>query len=236
MNPGAGGVGHIATRGRRALVFDFDGTLTMGGKPLKKELVDALLERKNSGMKILLATGRCVKDIMELAGDGVFDGLVAENGAVLVSAEGKRSVAPQEWTGVRAKLLPHFEPGCEEVIISAPVETLDTARRFVPPDVAHIELNKDRLMIMPRGVDKGTGLMVMLATLHVSGEETTCIGDGENDLPMFEASGLKVALANSVDSLKQRADLVTEGSDGEGTVEALDRLFPRGAAPRGREE
>lgn len=226
------GGGPVPARGRKAVVFDFDGTLTMEGRPLKRELVDALLERKNSGMKILLATGRCVKDIIDLAGDRVFDGVVAENGAVLVSPEGKRSVAPDGWTGVRAKLLPHFEPGCEEVIISAPVETLEMARSLVPADMAQIELNKDRLMIMPKGVDKGTGLTDLLRILRIPSEETTCIGDGENDMPMFEASGFRVALANSVDSLKQRADYVTRGSDGEGTVEALDRLFPRGVAPR----
>ncbi|MDG6960071.1 MAG: HAD hydrolase family protein, partial [Nitrososphaerota archaeon] len=52
-----------------------------------------------------------------------------------------------------------------------------------------------------------------------------CIGDGENDLPMFGVSGFRIALRNSVDDLKRRADYVADGSDGEGSMEAIRGLF-----------
>lgn len=99
------------------------------------------------------------------------------------------------------------------------------ARSLIPTE-ARIELNKDRLMILPRNVDKGSGLKGALSALGVKGKETACIGDGENDLSMFEVSGIRVALANPVEALKQRADFVTDQGDGRGTIEAIEKLFP----------
>jgi hydroxymethylpyrimidine pyrophosphatase-like HAD family hydrolase len=227
--------GELATKGRAALAVDMDGTLTTEGRPLGKDLIEALGAVRREGTKLILATGRCVKEAYELANEELFDGVVAENGAVLVVGGTKRDLAPAGWREVRSGLLPSFEPGCEEVIISAGREMLDVAERLISPASARIELNKDRLMIMPRGVDKGRGLAELLSSLGLTGGETTCIGDGENDLPMFEVAGVKVALGNSVEELKRRADIVTEGSDGEGTKEAIGMLFLRDeAGQRGR--
>ena len=220
-----------------ALALDMDGTLTTGGRPLRKEVTSLLREVKRRGTKLILVTGRCLEESYELAGFDLFDGLVAENGAVLVSGGRKQLIAPDDWGEARAQMVPNFEPGCEEVIISADRAFLDLAARVVPAAVAKIELNKDRLMILPKGIDKGTGLKRLLASMELERKRTACIGDGENDLPMFEVAGTRVALGNSVEALKQRADLCVGGSDGEGTMEAIRRLFFGGGdGPSGTED
>lgn len=219
-------------RGNSALVLDFDGTLTIGEAPLRETLVRALGRVRAGGTRVILATGRCLEDIHRLAGMDLFDGVVAENGAMLAVGRTKKTTAPQGWGEVRASLLPHFGPGCEEVIISAPIERLEAAMKLVPRERAQIVLNKDRLMILPNGVDKGTGVAALLSWLRIPEKETTCVGDGENDLSMFDLAGVRVALANSVDALKKRADYVAKASDGQGTLEALEVLFPpTGASP-----
>lgn len=221
-----------------ALAVDLDGTLTLDGLPLRKGVTEALRELKSTGTRLILATGRCVGEAHSLVGEGLFDATVAENGAVLVVDGIRTSSAPAGWDEVRAHLLQHFEPGCEEVILSAEIDKLAMARSLVPRQ-AKIELNKDRLMIVPRGVDKGSGLADALSKLRLSGARTACIGDGENDSPMFEVAGVRVALENSVQGLKRRADFITRGSDGEGTTEAIGMLFPgarpHAAPPRSRE-
>lgn len=211
-----------------ALALDMDGTLTTGSRPLGRELTDLLREVKRAGTKLILATGRCVKDCYDLAGQDLFDGLVAENGAVLVFGGRKLLVAPDGWAEVRRRIVANFEPGCEEVIISADRGALEVAKQVVPGAAAKIELNKDRLMILPAGIDKGTGLTKILSSMELERGLTACIGDGENDLPMFEVAGTRVALGNSVEALKQRASLCVGGSDGEGTMEAIRQLFFQG--------
>jgi hydroxymethylpyrimidine pyrophosphatase-like HAD family hydrolase len=210
------------------LAVDMDGTLTTDGRPPESELVEMLNGLKAHGTKLVLATGRCVREVYAMVGRSLFDGVVAENGAVLVVGETKKVMAPSNWGGLRADLLRHFEPGCEEVIISAESMKADAARRLIHGSVASVELNKDRLMIVPRGVNKGEGLREVLSMLDLKREATACIGDGENDLPMFDLAGVKVALENSVDALKLKADFVAVGGDGEGTKDAIRKLFGDG--------
>lgn len=111
------------------------------------------------------------------------------------------------------------------MILSAGIEKLAVVRQILPAQ-ARIEMNKDRMMVLPRGVDKGKGLLEVLSTFGIPPERTACLGDGENDLSMFDVSGMRVALENSVEELKLRADFVTAKSDGEGAIEAMTRLFP----------
>lgn len=49
-------------------------------------------------------------------------------------------------------------------------------------------------------------------------EELLYVGDDLNDLPAFEAVGVRVAVANSAPELKARADFVTQASGGNGAV------------------
>ncbi|MGQ9488036.1 MAG: KdsC family phosphatase [Armatimonadota bacterium] len=49
-------------------------------------------------------------------------------------------------------------------------------------------------------------------------EELLYVGDDLNDLPAFEAVGVRVAVANSAPELKARADFVTQAPGGNGAV------------------
>ncbi|TPJ43176.1 HAD-IIB family hydrolase, partial [Mesorhizobium sp. B2-6-5] len=66
-----------------ALATDYDGTLAHDGVVSKKTL--AALERfKKSGRKLLLVTGRELPDLKRVFPDiGMFDKVVAENGALI---------------------------------------------------------------------------------------------------------------------------------------------------------
>jgi 3-deoxy-D-manno-octulosonate 8-phosphate phosphatase (KDO 8-P phosphatase) len=92
------------------------------------------------------------------------------------------------------------------------------------------ELFIDRLC---QGVrDKRTALMELQAEWGIVAEETAYVGDDWNDLPAFEACGVKIAVANAVRRVKQRADFITTKSGGNGAVrEIIDTiLHERGIA------
>ncbi len=66
------------------------------------------------------------------------------------------------------------------------------------------------LEIMPPGINKGTGLEKAMADAGAEPAECAAIGDGENDLPMFSAVGIPVAMANASESVKAEACMITE--------------------------
>jgi hydroxymethylpyrimidine pyrophosphatase-like HAD family hydrolase len=203
-----------------AFASDLDGTLTMGGKFLQAGVIEGLRALGEAGVKLILVTGRCLAEAQEIVGATRFDAMVAENGAVILVGGTKKKVTSEGWIRERARLLPYFGTGCEEVIISSGIEKLEFARERVSV-LGRVEVNKDRLMIMPAEVDKGRGLLDALSMLALDPGKTVCMGDGENDVPMFAAAGLTVALGNSVPELRRRADMIMGGSDVEGALEAL---------------
>ena len=71
-------------------------------------------------------------------------------------------------------------------------------------------------MVIPPGVNKRTGFEAALRTLGELPSATVAVGDGENDIPLFAVAGVSVAVANAVDALKARADVVLTEPNGKG--------------------
>ena len=76
--------------------------------------------------------------------------------------------------------------------------------------------------IFHRAASKGSGLAALAAQLGLRKEEVACIGDGENDHPMFRAAGLRFAMGNAVDSLKAAADVVLPSNREDGVAAAIN--------------
>ena len=70
---------------------------------------------------------------------------------------------------------------------------------------------------------KGAALAALAARLNIPKEQIACIGDGENDLPMFEAAGLRIAMGNAVPQLKEQASQVSRTNRNNGVAYAIDR-------------
>ncbi|MGE3822269.1 MAG: HAD family hydrolase, partial [Isosphaeraceae bacterium] len=86
-------------------------------------------------------------------------------------------------------------------------------------------LNKRAVMILPSGLDKGTGLALALEELGIPPGEVVGVGDAENDLPFLARCGLSVAVANALPIVKEQADHVTLADHGPGVVELIDGLL-----------
>ena len=72
---------------------------------------------------------------------------------------------------------------------------------------------------------KGTALSSVADYLSVSKDEIACIGDGENDITMFQASGLRFAMGNAVPALRSMADVVVSSNNHDGVAEAVRSLL-----------
>ena len=81
------------------------------------------------------------------------------------------------------------------------------------------------LDITPPGFDKGTFVKAMASRLEIPKQAIATIGDMQNDLPMFEASGLSIAMGNATDEVKKRATQVTASNEEEGFAGAVEMIL-----------
>ena len=87
------------------------------------------------------------------------------------------------------------------------------------------------LTITAKGADKGSALQAACSHLSIQPEEVVAFGDAENDLAMFRAAGLGVAMGQAEDDLKAAADYVTLPNDQDGVAVAVNRLLDTGQLP-----
>lgn len=79
--------------------------------------------------------------------------------------------------------------------------------------------------IMAQGIDKAASLDRLANSLGIKQEEVIAFGDGYNDLSMIEYAGLGVAMANAVDGVKERANIVTLSNDEDGIAYTLSQII-----------
>ena len=216
----------------QAIAFDYDGTLTETDRP-DPEVLEAIREVRLLGRVVVLVTGRILSELRTVFPevDEEFDAIVAENGAVLSDAEGVHDLAePVAPELVRSLVHRDIPVRTGRVLLACDAEYAEQ----VLEDIARLELdaqvvrNRAALMVLPGGVTKGIGLTRALGNLGVSRHSTMAVGDAENDHHLLAVCELGVAVANAVDALKRRADLVLTEPNGAGIVELLRGPLVRG--------
>jgi Cof subfamily protein (haloacid dehalogenase superfamily) len=75
--------------------------------------------------------------------------------------------------------------------------------------------------IMPKDCDKSKGAEAVMKHLGLSIKDALCIGDDLNDIEMIQNAGIGIAMGNSTDDLKAKADFVTDTIDNDGFAKAM---------------
>ncbi len=73
--------------------------------------------------------------------------------------------------------------------------------------------------------NKGFVVERLARYLNVPAECIATIGDGPNDVMMFQRSGLSIAMGNASEEVKQQATYVTTSCEEEGFANAVERLI-----------
>lgn len=113
----------------------------------------------------------------------------------------------------------------QRVLQFTPVITPEQEERLMPhlPGCESSRWCPEFADVTARGVNKGKGLLAMIAGLNISIGETMAFGDGGNDLAIVMTAGVGVAMGNANESLKAVADYVTDTVDDNGISNALHR-------------
>jgi hypothetical protein len=73
--------------------------------------------------------------------------------------------------------------------------------------------------------NKGAGMLALARQIGVPPAEIAVIGDGGNDVAMFEQAGLCIAMGNAQPAVKAQADLVTASNSEDGFAMAIERFI-----------
>jgi hydroxymethylpyrimidine pyrophosphatase-like HAD family hydrolase len=199
-----------------ALALDYDGTIAQGDT-VDVSVRDAIAAARDAGVIVLLVTGRILSELRRVAGDLHFvDGVVAENGAIIhfPANDYTTIVAPPLPPGFHAELTRRGIPAqAGQCLVDLDARdaprALEVIRSLELPIV--LVFNRGRVMAMPQGISKATGLQTMLTTLRLSPRNTVAIGDAENDHELLRLAEVGYAVEWGAASLRAAADLIVNG-------------------------
>jgi HAD superfamily hydrolase (TIGR01484 family) len=213
------------------LACDYDSTIAENGK-VAPSTAAALQRLGASGRKVVLVTGRELEDLCNVFPEyTIFDRIVAENGALLFTPATRESKVltepptPEFVAALRAVGVRPLEVG--RTIVSTD-RSQDAAVLSVIRELGlemQVIYNRDAVMILPSGVNKATGLRAAATDLGLSLHNAVGVGDAENDHALLSVCECRVAVANAIPMLKDRADLVTSDPDGKGVEQLIDKLL-----------
>lgn len=216
------------TRDRLVIALDVDGTL-FDGHRVAPAAVDAIERAVDRGHTVALVTGRRFETLDEVVPSVLpyCAAVVAEEGAVYVDLG----------SGAVSLLADPLDPAIVEalrragghdldvgrVVVGAPRECEDIVRRVAGAvgSSRRVIVNKGSVALSPSGCDKGTGLRALLDRLGTEGP-VLAIGDAENDLPLFAAATVAMAVANADVAVRASGVPITRASFGDGVAEAID--------------
>jgi hydroxymethylpyrimidine pyrophosphatase-like HAD family hydrolase len=215
------------------IAVDVDGTL-FDGHTVAPAAVAALERARADGHLLAVLTGRRWDSLPDVLGPvlALFHRVVGEEGGYLADVA----------SGVVRLLAPALDPLLVDALRDAGVPDLDVGSVVVGGPVSHLDVltevchrvggdrhvvvNKQSVALVPDGHDKRSGLLALLADFGMPDARVIAIGDAANDLPMFAAATVAVAVANADTAVRAAGIELTEQSFGDGVAEALQRHLP----------
>lgn len=126
-----------------------------------------------------------------------------------------------------------FRQAKDDAICKIAIFDDESAARNVWPAIRHfadrlhpVLSGENWLDVMNPGVDKGSGLRVIMDRLGVSPEECMAFGDYGNDIGMLRICGESYAMANATDDVKAVCRHIAPSNDEDGVMRVLRREFP----------
>ena len=204
------------------VALDYDGTVAQHDV-LDPGVRDAIAHARARGILVVLVTGRILDELRRVAGVLHFvEGVIAENGADVPfpDSESTTLLAPPVPPALLAVLQRRGIPAgigrCLVDCASADSpRILEAIRELELPLV--LAFNRSRVMVLPQGVSKATGLQVALDMFRLSPRNAVAVGDAENDHTLLQLAEVGAAVEWGSAALRSAAD-VTIAGDGPRAV------------------
>lgn len=218
----------------KAVALDVDGTITDETRRLCVNAVNAIYQAENIGIPIIFVTGNVMcaaKTITILL--GTTGGLVAENGGV-IELQGRKKILGNITECENAYEFLNSKFAVKKVEFSDQRVSEVAIERTIPEKLVK-ETVKDfnvvvydtkfAIHLTDPSVNKGSSLEKIATDLGLKTNEILAVGDSENDIEFLKVAGVKVAVNNADEELKDIANYITEKPYGDGVAEAIERFI-----------
>jgi hypothetical protein len=134
---------------------------------------------------------------------------------------------------VRTDIREVLDRAAKLVVVGEPALIAEAEPMILEAGGADVSATKSK----PRFIDitsaeahKGKVVTQLSSLLHIPTERVAVIGDGLNDILMFERAGFSIAMGQAEESVRRAADVVTAANTQEGFARAVeDYLLMAGA-------
>lgn len=103
-------------------------------------------------------------------------------------------------------------------------KSMEQFQKELENEIIFIDREKGFFEAVPKEFSKATGIKEIADFLSVDLKDTIAIGDSNNDLMMFEAAGISIAMGNAPENIKNKVDFVTTDVDKNGIYQALEHF------------
>ena len=232
-----------------AIAVDIDGTITDNKRKICISAIESLRAAEKAGIPTIIVTGNVVNyayatEVLI----GCSGGLVAENGGmifkegynnnaveILVNREyiEKADVHLKEKLGkdyskhashdnnYRATEIVFYKTIQREIIE-------DALKDYEFIDELEIYDSGFALHVTDKRVNKGSSLKRLCEKNGINMDNVMAIGDSENDEDFLKEVGVRIAVGNADESLKEISTYVCEKNFGDGVAEAIEKFALRG--------
>ncbi|NCC55305.1 MAG: HAD family phosphatase [Erysipelotrichia bacterium] len=111
-------------------------------------------------------------------------------------------------------------PAIYKIYVSIPKE--EEERLTLKNTLGHLRFVEEYLMFQYD--EKKQGIIDMMEHLHADCKDVVVFGDDYNDLVMFDPQWFSIAMGNACDSLKEKADYVTDKNIDDGIYHACKKF------------
>jgi hypothetical protein len=226
----------------KMIVADLDGTLLRGDKTVSERTTDALRRCRETGIKVVYATGRGERGAKLAVDEALFDGSILNNGACAVAGEdivysctvpaeiirplfdecearGLGAGVSRQREETRELYSGGFWQGEEAGkfwIEGCTAENTAFVKELLTDDFYLVIANDGVGMIMHRDATKSNAVAALARHWGIAREEIAAFGDDLNDIDMLQYAGTGIAMGNALDGVKAVAGEVCLSNEEDG--------------------
>jgi phosphoglycolate phosphatase len=218
----------------KALATDVDGTITDKKRRGCLSAIETIHKVEDMGIPVIIVTGnilcftKALTTFLSTSG-----GIVAENGGVIesrgrASVIGNYDVCQNAYNYLKSELpvekVQNSNLRVSEVALTRKI-SVNQIKDVLKEHPVRIYDSKFAIHITDPSVNKGTSLIKVAGDLGIKPNEIMAVGDSENDIEFLSHAGVKVAVSNANNELKDIADYVSKKAHGDGFKEAVERYI-----------
>lgn len=232
-----------------AIAVDIDGTITDDKRKICISAIESLRAAEKAGIPTIIVTGNVVNyayatEVLI----GCSGGLVAENGGMIFK-EGynnnaveilvNREYIEKADAHLKEKLGKDYSKHAShdnnyratEVVFYKTIQREiieDALKDYEFIDELEIYDSGFALHVTDKRVNKGSSLKRLCEKNGINMDNVMAIGDSENDEDFLKEVGVRIAVGNADESLKEISTYVCEKNFGDGVAEAIEKFALRG--------